>query len=149
MRTAVLLSFLAVTAFTGCGGGVVPSPIPPASPLHGGILVPLPDKQGYVELLNDKRQRKYGASETTIVAYLLGPDQKTALGQKPTNVSVKLDTPSGQQTISLLAKPDQGDSVGSARFASEFGPFDLNQRGGEVTVAIDGKTLTTPFRGPR
>ena len=148
MRTVVLSSLLAATC-TGCGGQVVPSAIPPTSPLHGGILVPLPDNQGYVELLNDKREKRYGAFETTIVAYLLQPDKKTALSLKSTNVSVKLDTSGGQKTVMLLAKPDQGDSVGSARFASEFGPFELNQRGGDVVVAIDGKTLTMPFRGPR
>jgi hypothetical protein len=133
----------------GCGGQVIPSPIPPTSPLHGGILVPLPEKLGYVELLNDSRQKRYNATETNILAYLLGPDQKTALVQKPTSVSVQLDTPSGRQTVPMLPNPDPGDPAGSARFGSEFGLFELNQRGGEITVAIDGKTLTVPFRGPR
>jgi hypothetical protein len=150
MRNGVhLLSFLALAMGPGCGTVTTPSSILPSSPLHGGILIPLPESQGYVELLNDKRERRGNVFLTTVVAYLLQPDQKTALAQKPTQVSVKLDTPTGSKTIPLVAESKPGDPLGAARFASELGPFELDQRGGEVTLAIDGKTLTTPFRGPR
>jgi hypothetical protein len=149
MRTAVLPSLLAAITCAGGGGGVVPSSIPPASALHGGIHVALPENVGFVELLNDKRERRYGTIQTNIVAYLLQPDQKTALPQKPTQFDVKLDTGSGPKAIPLVAQPGAGDPLGGARFASELGPYELNLRGGEVTVAIDGKTLTAPFRGPR
>jgi hypothetical protein len=143
------LTLITAGVCAGCGGGTVPSTIPATSPLHGGILVPLPQEQGYVELLNDKHERRSGAFQTNIVAYLLQPDQKTALPAKASKVSVKLDTPRGQATVDLVPKPSQADATAGAPYVSELGPYELNQRGGEVTVAIDGKTLTAPFRGPR
>jgi hypothetical protein len=149
MRHALLfLSLVPAGICPGCGGPHT-STLPPSSPLHGGILITLPEGQGYVELLNDKRERKGYAFQTDIVAFLLQPDQKTALSGKPSRVSVKLDTPRGPATIDLAPKPDPADPAASAKYASELGPYELNQRGGEVTVAIDGKTLTAPFRGPR
>jgi hypothetical protein len=150
MRNGVLLlSLFAAAMCPGCGGVTTPSSILPSSPLHGGILIPLPENQGFVELLNDKRERRGRVFLTTVVAYLLQPDQKTALAHKPTQVSVKLDTASGRKTLLLVAEPNPGDSLGEVRFTSELGPFELDQRGGEITLAINGKTLTSPFRGPR
>jgi hypothetical protein len=150
MRHAGLfLSLVAAGMCSGCGPGVHTSALPASSPLHGGILIPLPEDQGYVELLNDKRERKLGVIQTNLVAYLLQSDLKTALPGKPSKVSVKLDTPRGQATVDLVAKPDQADPVAGPRYVSELGMYELNQRGGEVTVALDGKTLTAPFRGPR
>jgi hypothetical protein len=150
MRNALLfLALVAAGIESGCGPGVHTSALPASSSLHGGILIPLPEDQGYVELLNDKRERKYGVFQTNIVAYLLQPDQKTPYSGKATKVSIKLDTPRGAETIALVPKPEPGDPAAGARYVSEFGLYDLAQRGGEIIVAIDGKTLTAPFRGPR
>jgi hypothetical protein len=150
MRTTVLVpSLLAAAIGAGCGGGTPPSALPPVSALHGGILVPLPGDQGYVEILNDQRERKGRSIQTNVVAYLLQSDQKTPFAQKPTSVTVKLDTAGGSRSIPLLPRPDGGDPAGGSRFVSDFGPFDLNMIAGEVTVAVDGKTLTGSFRGPR
>jgi hypothetical protein len=150
MRHALLfLSLVPAGMCSGCGPGVHTSALPASSALHGGVLIPLPENQGYVELLNDKRERKSGRVQTNIVAYLLQPDQKTALAAKPSKVAVKLDTPRGPATIDLVPKPNQADPIAGTPYVSEFGPYELNQRGGEVTVAIDGKTLTALFRGPR
>jgi hypothetical protein len=148
-RALVFLSLVPAGICSGCGAGVHTSTLPASSPLHGGILIPLPADQGYVELLNDGRVRKGRTFQTTIVAYLLQPDQKTALAGKPSKVAVKLDTPRGPATIDLVPKPDQADPIAGPRYVSELGPYELNQRGGEVTVALDGKTVTAPFRGPR
>jgi hypothetical protein len=150
MRRALLcLSLVPAGLCSGCGAGSYPSALPATSPLHGGILIPLPENQGYVELLNDKRERRAGYFQTNLVAYLLQSDQKTALAAKPSKVSVKLDTPRGPATIDLVPKPSQADPIAGTPYVSEFGLYDLNQRGGEVIVAIDGKSLTAPFRGPR
>jgi hypothetical protein len=150
MRNGVLLlAFLATVAHAGCGGGSVTSTHAEVSNLHGGILVPLPEKQGYVELLNDRRQQQGRAFLTNIVAYLLQDDQKTPIAQLPSSMSVTIDTTKGRKTIPLQPKPNPDDAVGSARFVSDFGPFELSNIGGEVAVAVAGKTLTATFRGPR
>jgi hypothetical protein len=150
MRHAVLfLSLVAAGICSGCGPGVHTAALPASGPLHGGILVPLPEVQGYVELLNDKRERKSGAILTNIVAYLLQSDQKSPMTQQSPAVTVKLGTPPSVQMVALRPDPDRSDPSGSARFVSDFGPFLLNQSGGEIQVVLDGKTLTAPFRGPR
>jgi hypothetical protein len=147
MRHALwFLSLVAAGTCSGCGPAVHTSALPASSPLHGGVLIPLPEDRGYVELLNERRERQGRTFQTTIVAYLLQPDQKTALLAKPSKVSVKLDTPRGPATVDLVPK---SDPIAGPRYVSELGPYELNQRGGEVTVAIDGKALTAPFRGPR
>lgn len=150
MRTiASLISVLAAGALIGCGAAPVESSVPAPSEHHGGILVPLTDKQAYVELLNGKREMKGNVAETTIVAYLLQSDMKTPLSETPTSVEIKIGTPRGEQVIALKASPDSTDPLGSARFVSPSGPFELNQVGGEVTMQVAGKTLSGTFRGPR
>jgi hypothetical protein len=150
MRAEFLLLSLVTAVFcTGCGVSPHPSPVPSSSPLHGGILIPLPEEQGYVELLNDKRERKGNAYLTTIVAYLLQPDQKSSVTEQAKSVTVKLGAPPEAKTIAMRHDPDRSDPSGTARFVSELGLFQLNQSGGEIQVVLNGKTLTAPFRGPR
>jgi hypothetical protein len=151
MRHVVLLfSSFAVGTFTGCGAGEAnPSPLAETSNLHGGILIPLPEDQGFVELLNDRYEKKRAAYLTTIVAYVLQPDKKTAFPKPPTSVSVTLLTSKGKKTIPLLLTPRPSDPVGSVRFVSDLGPYELNQIGGDIAVEVDGKRLTATFRGPR
>jgi hypothetical protein len=149
---AILPALFLITAgaLCGCGAVAVDSAVPPTSELHGGILIPLTDKQAYVELLNGKRQKKGKAAyETTLVAYLLGSDHETAFQEKPESVEIKIGTATGEQLVALMAAPDSTDPVGAARFVSIPGPFELNQVGGEVTVRVGGKTLSGTFRGPR
>ncbi len=146
---ASLSSVLAAGALIGCGPAPVESSVPTSSEHHGGILIPLTDRQAYVELLNGKREMKGKVAETTIVAYLLQTDMKTPLAETPTSVEIKVGTPKGEQVIALRASPDSSDPLGNARFVSSSGPFELNQVGGEVTVQVAGKTLSGTFRGPR
>jgi hypothetical protein len=145
----VFLPLLIVGICSGCGSGTVPSSVPASSPLHGGILIPLPENQGFVELLNDKRERRGRVFLTTIVAYLLQSDQKTAVTQQSRSIAVKLGAPPGEKALTMRPAPDPSDPVGSARYVSELGPYQLEQIGGEIQVVLDGKTLTATFRGPR
>jgi hypothetical protein len=151
MRTrSSLLSLIIAGALIGCGRPVVvESSAPATSELHGGVLVPLTDKQAYVELLNGDRQKRGKVFETTLVTYLLQPDLKTPFGETPTSVEVKIGTPKGDQVVALKAAPESADPLGSTRFVSAPGPYELNQVGGEVTVKVGGKTLSGTFRGPR
>ncbi len=123
--------------------------MPPPSEHYGGVLVSLTDKQAYVELLNGKRETKNKVSQTNIVAYLLQPDLKTPFSETPKSERVKIGTPKGEQTVTLKAEPDSTDPIGSARFVSALGPYELNQSGGEVIVQLGGQTLSGTFRGPR
>jgi hypothetical protein len=145
----VFVSLITAGMCMGCGYGTVPPAVPAASPLHGGILIPLPEDQGYVELLNDQRMRKGNVVLLTIVAYLLQPDQKSPATKEPQSLTIKLGAPPDVQTVAMRPDPDRSDPSGSARFVSGFGPYLLNQSGGEIQVMRDGKTLTAPFRGPR
>jgi hypothetical protein len=147
MRTIFIM--LISVMLIGCGAPVVESTVPPASEHHGGVLVPLTDQQCYVELLNGKRERKGKAYETNLVAYVLQPDQKTAYAETPTSVEVRMSTPKGDMTVPLRHAPEADDPVGSCRFVSTAGPFELSQGGGEITVQAGGKSLTGTFRGPR
>ena len=151
MRTILsVLEFMVVGLIFGCGqGGPVASAVPETGEHHGGVLVPLTDKEVYVELVNGDRKKNGKTYDTTIVAYLLQPDLKTALAEKPTSVQIKIGTPKGDQVVALKEAPDSADPVGSSRFTSDPGAFDLHQTGGEVTVQVGGKTLSGPFRGPR
>ncbi len=134
---------------SGCGAPVVPMTLPATSEHHGGVLVPLTDKQCYVELLNGKRERKGKDYLTNLVAYVLQPDQKTAFAETPTSVEIRMNTPKGDKTIVLKHAPQADDPVGSCRFESAAGPYELSQGGGEITVQAGGKSFTGPFRGPR
>jgi hypothetical protein len=149
MRLSSICLFIA-GALAGCGGPeVVESTVPATSEHHGGILIPLTDKQAYMELLNGKREMRGNVSETTLVGYLLQPDLKSPFPETPTSVEIKMGTPQGDKAVALKAAPDSTDPLGGSRFISAPGPFELNQVGGEVTVHVGGKTLSGTFRGPR
>jgi hypothetical protein len=144
------MSVSAAWIVIGCGqDAAVDSPFPTTSVNHGGILIPLTDNQAYVELLNGDRLKKGTSYQTTLVAYLLQADQKTASTEVPTSVEVKIGTPKGDQVVALKAAPDSVDSLGNTRFVSQPGPFELRENGGEVTVQVGGKTLSGKFRAPR
>jgi hypothetical protein len=148
--TSSWLPSIAAAALVGCGGpAAVESTVPPPAEHHGGILVALTDDQAYVELLNGQREMKGRVAETTLVAYVLQPDRKTAIAETPTSVEIKIGTPKGEEVVPLKAAPDPADPLGKARFLSKSGLYELNQTGGEVTVQVGGKTLSGKFRGPR
>ena len=76
-------------------------------------------------------------------------DQKTPFATRFTSVVLTIDTAKGKETIPLRFTPDPGDPVGSARFVSDFGSYEMNQIGSRIAVTVDGKTLNGAFRGPR
>jgi hypothetical protein len=147
-RLLLLVGCFAGGVFSGCGPATAVAP-PSAGDLHGGVLVPLTDSQGYVELLNDKREVKAKQLQMDLVAYVLESDRKTAMAEAPTSVEVKIQTSKGEKAVKLQPSPDASDPVGSRRYTSGIGPYELTQTAGEVTVGVGGKTLTGTFRGPR
>jgi hypothetical protein len=150
MRTpSSLMALVAAGALAGCGPTAVESTVPATGENHGGVLIPLTDNQAYLELLNGKRQKKGKTYEANLEAYLLQPDRKSAFDRPPTSVEVRIGTPSGEKTVALKAEPVTTDPLGSTRFVSDFGPYELNQGGGDVTVKLGDKALTGTFRGPR
>jgi hypothetical protein len=144
-----VMSLILAGTFFGCGSVVVETAVPATSEHHGGILIPLTDKQAYLELLNGKREKKGKEYQTTLVAYLLESDHETPFAETATSVEIKIGTTKGDQVVALKAAPDSADPLGKARFVSTPGPYELNQAGGEVTVQAGGKTLSGTFRGPR
>jgi hypothetical protein len=143
------MSLVLAGALFGCSEAVVETTVPATSEHHGGILIPLTDKQAYVELLNGKREKNGKDYETTLVAYLLASDHETPFTETATSVEIKIGTPKGDQVVALKPAPDSADPLGKSRFVSSPGPYELNQAGGEVTVQAGGNTLSGTFRGPR
>jgi hypothetical protein len=151
MRTlSVAIRVAAAGALIGCGSqAVVDSSVSQSGSHDGGILVPIGENEAYVELLNGDRRKAGKAFETTIVAYLIQADKKTPYSETPTSLEVKIGTAKGAQVVSLKPAPDSADPLGSARFVSTPGPFELTDNAGEVKVQVGGKTLSGRFRGPR
>jgi hypothetical protein len=148
MRITALL--VIAFALAGCSGSSAPTNVTGSSHLHGGVLAELPDNLGYVEMLNGKRAKgKGGVADTTIVAYVLQTDKSTAMTTLPTDVSVKMTTAKGPTTVPLRAEPDAADPVGTARFVSAMGPYDLHEVSAEVVLNLGGKSISANFRGPR
>jgi hypothetical protein len=146
LRTRTLaLTLVSVFHLAGCGEPPPNPSLPVSGPLHGGVLVPLTNDEAVVEVLNGERRRSGSGVTQTVIAYVLQPDRKTPVSAAPSQVTVSLDG----KAIPLSLEPDQADPSGGARFVSNAGPYELNQRGGEVSVALEGKTLTGSFRGPR
>ncbi len=85
--------------------GAEPSAVPASGEHHGGILVPLTDKEAYVELVNGERKKNGSSFDTTLIAFVLRPDQKTALVETPTSVQAKVQTPKGEQEVTFKSRP--------------------------------------------
>ncbi len=150
MRNVIATVALLASLLAGCGG---PEPMVARSDQtspHGGVIVPLPGEQGFVELLNGADAPPIArVRQTTIVAYLLQPDRKTAVASPPQEIAIKLDTQKTPNPIPLPLKLDTTDPAGSARYVSEVGPYEVDRGGGggTVEVTLNGKPITVPFRG--
>lgn len=155
MRFVAALLGLIAFATTGCGssagtgGGSAPATAWSPGP-HGGHAVALPGDKGFAEVViegtKDPVPKKL-ARKVVLAVYFLQPDKKTALSSAPSGLSLTVQTPDKETatSVSLSAKPEKGDPAGATRFASEVGAYDFDELHGELTVTIDGQSVTKPF----
>jgi hypothetical protein len=147
----------------GCGGSSVPieQQVAISGPHHGATLQ-LPDKKGFVELINDPKPRDRRSNEpTSLVAYFLKMDGKSPLEPAPSDVSFTIDTAAGargargrqaassSQPVPMAPEPKSDDPAGSCRFASKPGPYLLDAIRGTLSAKIDGQEASVNFGGGR
>ena len=114
----------------GCGGSLVATGSGPR-PAHGGTLLELPDKSGFVELIVEPAgAQAKGRAKGKIVAYFTGPDGTRSPGQAPGDVTF---TDESSKKHALKASSD-GSSA--SKFESE--PVTLAV-GGEPTGTLEAK----------
>ena len=143
----------------GCGGSSVPIEQQVAiSGPHRGATLQLPDKKGFVELINEPEPRDRRSNEpTALVAYFLKMDGKSPLEPAPTDVNFAIDSGGGRgvrgksasQTVPLAAEPKPDDPAGASRFASKPGPYLLDSVRGTLSAKIDGQSTSVNFAGGR
>lgn len=150
VRIHVLLGLLAMLPL-GCSeqGAIQAGPNDRVGP-HRGVLVALPNDQGYAEIFNSpqRRGRGTGRAPTQVVVCFLNNDLTSPAAATPSGVSVKLtvttDTP---VTVSLDAAPEAGDPLGKNRFISKSGPYELSDAHGELTGTLGGQPFSGEFDG--
>lgn len=128
----------------GCGDSIriktVPAP-------HGGVMVAIPDDQGWVELQfesksGDGRDRN---AESELIAYFLNPAGNAALEPVPSDVKVTFQTPK-VRSIPMTLTPSAGDANGSARYVSPSGKYGSDELNGSIEATIAGKPVSLPFQ---
>jgi hypothetical protein len=103
----------------------------------------LPDGLGYAELVNDpKADERERTAPTALVVYFLKPDAKTSASPPPTEVKFQANLGRKMQTIELKPAPKSDDPAGEGRFASQPGPYRLEELRGDLTA----KAGTTPVK---
>jgi hypothetical protein len=133
VSTSLLLVFVA-----GCEPGA-PNLRPGPETPHGGSLFPLPDGQGYVEIL--KQTTSGRKPQSRIVAYFLGADRKP-MAVTPIAVSLKLQA-GGTAPVEFKPTRDT-DPVKTGGLSSALIP-DRDDLGGDLSATIDGKSVTIPI----
>jgi len=118
---------------------------------HHGTTIRLPEDKGFVELTNEPEVTDRRASAaTSIVAYYLQPDCKSAMEPPPAGVNFVIEAGrKGSQTIPLSAEPKSDDPAGAGRFASKPGPYVLSGLRGRLNAKIGGQEISTTFVGGR
>jgi hypothetical protein len=126
---------------------------------HQGATLQLPDKKGFVELMNDPKPRDRRSNEpTSLVAYFLKMDAKSPLAPAPTDVTFTIDPPRGgrgrkaasaPEPVALAPEPKADDPAGASRFASKPGPYLLDAIRGTLSAKIDGQEASVNFGGGR
>jgi hypothetical protein len=143
----------------GCGGSSVPIEQQVAiSGPHRGMTLQLPEKKGFVELVNEPEPRDRRSNEpTSLVAYFLKIDGKSPLEPAPSDVSFAIDggggrdgrSKNGPQSVPLAAEPKADDPAGASRFASKPGPYVLDGIRGTLSAKVDGQSASVTFSAGR
>ncbi len=156
---------IAITALSLPGCGESARPIEQQTVINGphrGTTLQLPDKKGFVELVNEPQPTDRRSNEpTALVAYFLKLDGKTPLEPAPTDVSFSMASAGGggrdgrgqqqpsAKPIPLDAEPRADDPSGGCRFASRPGPYLLEGIRGTLNAKIDGQAASFNFSGAR
>jgi hypothetical protein len=150
MRIVLLAAIFSATAVltAGCGEASrsVVAPAIARGP-HDGTAYPLPDDQGFAEIVNEPPVNDRRTDTTTAIAvYFLQPDGKTALAPPPTEVSIRIEM--GRQkpeTLALKSEPKSDDPAGASRFVSKRGPYVIEGLRGRLKATVAGKGMDREF----
>ena len=145
--------------FSGCDSSGPLVSVTSVTAPHHGTMIPLPEKTGFVELLNEPEvSDRRNPEPTSIVAYFLQIDGKSALDSAPEDVTFAIETGGGKgargkqgsgDRIPLSAQPKPDDPSGAGRFASKPGPYQLAGIRGTLRVKIGGQEVSSQFAGSR
>jgi hypothetical protein len=151
MRAFVRGGTLVLAALVlGCDATPGPPPQVMAGP-HRGTTIRLPEDKGFVELTNEPEIALRKKDQiTSIVAYFLKIDGKSALEPPPTDVTIVVDrAKTGSETIPLAAEPKSDDPAGGSRFASKPGAHHLAMLRGTLKAKIAGQDISIAVSGSR
>lgn len=110
---------------------------------HGSPALPLPDDKGFAEIVIERGARKKDPSHLAI--YFLESDLKAPLKTLPTEVRATLVSTEGESSVAFSPAPMPKDPAGPARFGSPNGVYDSDEYTGELSVVLNGQTITRPF----
>lgn len=144
---AIALTSILAAASAGCGaggGGSSATSLPSKSGVHGGTAFPLPNDRGYAEVVIEPQKVTKAGREVVLAVYFLKPDLKAALEPAPSGVAAKLAVP-GQEAPATPTFAPKPLKPGDGRFATEVGPYDVDEIRGEVTGSLDGQAFAVPI----
>ncbi len=157
---------LAAALLAGCAGSSVPieEQVSTVGP-HRGPTLQLPEKKGFVELVNEPAPRdRRGGEPTALVAYFLKLDGRSPMEPAPTDVRFTIDAgarangrgghargkaQAASGVVELLPEPKAEDPAGASRFASRLGPYQLDAVRGSLSARVDGQETGVTFQGGR
>lgn len=144
-------AMVAAAFLAGCSS----APAPPSAILrgpHDGTAFVLPGAKGIVEIVNEPEVvDRRGNVSTSVVAYFLQADGRSALDPAPMDVKFEIRPGARKlaRVVPLAAAPKAGDPAGAARFASQPGPYDLEATHGALSAAIGGVPVSVAVGGGR
>jgi hypothetical protein len=116
----------------------------------------LPDDKGFVELVNEPAVTdRRNPQPTSLVAYFLQPDARSAMTPSPTDVGMQIDPGRGSRkrteatALPLGAEPKADDPAGGSRFASKVGPYALSGIRGTLKAKVGGQDVSVDYLGGR